>query len=131
MFEDLNGILKSRKERLEDLINKLRKDKIEIDKELATNCLIHIELANNPTKLTNPESISVDVDVIINDFDCEASIIDDNTNQMCYLTQAPIKIKFISNCGHTFEESAIKDYMKHGNKNCPVIGCNRILKKKE
>ncbi len=63
-------------------------------------------------------------------------IIEDGgkSNNICALSQAVIKIPFITKCNHFFEESVAFDYIKENQGRvlkCPVVGCNHPFCRKE
>ncbi|KAM0677751.1 hypothetical protein BDAP_000703 [Binucleata daphniae] len=54
--------------------------------------------------------------------------VEKTKEQICSLTQKKIDDKWISQCQHAFERSAVFSYMKKGKVKCPVIGCDKELK---
>jgi hypothetical protein len=77
------------------------RQKVEIMKQNSTSVWLLGELKRNPP--TNPESE-----------------IKDNVPLVCPITLTRFVKPVVDRAGHTFEESAIKEWLHRGNKTCPV-----------
>lgn len=124
--------LKERAKILEDGLPILFKAREEPSNELIKKISIHLTLSTNVSKIMNPSSLKTDPARIIEKYgQLQGNIVVEaqNISMICPLSQSAIKHKWTSICGHSFEESAVKDYMLKGKTQCPVLGCHKKLSK--
>lgn len=119
--------LKSRSAILQNILPNLFKTNDLPSESLIRNILIHQSLAVNPFKISSAKSIKVNVEAVFEKFSPSLEVPEKNTQQICILSQAAIKVPWIGDCGHAFEESIVLAYIQRGNKHCPLHGCGKPL----
>lgn len=119
--------LKQRSNILEKLLPNLFKAKSLPNQNLIKNILIHQDLALHPLKISSIKSIKVNVESVFEKYSPSIELPVKVATQKCILSQAIIKIPWTGECGHTFEESIILDYIMKNNKHCPLHGCGKPL----
>lgn len=66
------------------------------------------------------------------DFFDNIEVVNVKISDTCCLTQKKIKDRWVGQCGHVMERSAVLNYLEKNKKaNCPVIGCNADLKERK
>ena len=124
----MEDALRERAKILEDLLPSIFKSIDEPSEKTLKLIMVHMALAETPSKIMNPKAIRPKPNDLIEKYSGTLDVVNvaDNRPKICPLSQSAITKEWKGPCGHIFEDSAIQEYLKRSNK-CPVIGCTAKL----
>ncbi|KAF9762500.1 E3 SUMO-protein ligase nse2 [Nosema granulosis] len=117
-----------KKDLLDEILQATNKDPI-----ISEYISIHKEVLDTKENLVNSAHYTTVVSKInslsdaVDDFEIKSCV----TERKCPLTQEKIKNPFYSTCGHVFERSAIKNFLKASSNCCPTVGCKKRIEEKK
>jgi len=128
----MDEALKERAEILKAHLGYIIDQDYEAKKPLIKDMLLHIALKDHPERINKTESFKIEFSKTIERFLPGISILEEENEmeEMCPLSQAPIRIKWKAICGHVFDEETIVGFMRSSTK-CPVVGCGETLRKSD
>ncbi len=133
MKKSIKDIFDERNKMLDEIIPLLFKAERRPPEELVKKILIQKVISKNIKKLGNTKGIKVNVKDVFDKYMNNVELVEAKNkkdNLICPLSQGLIEDPWEGICGHIFERKIVNSYMAVG-KQCPVIGCNKILKEKE
>lgn len=126
----MEDALKERASILENIISQLFRASSRPSESLVERICIHQFLATAPHRITSPKSIKAQTSKVFDKYAPQLNVVENSkSGTRCPLTQDAIRVPWVSECGHCFEEASVLEFIKV-DKYCPIIGCNKKLARK-